>query len=99
MELVFRWSEIKARTNLAKHKVSFEEAKTIFNDPFVITFSDESHSDDEERYVSIGNSIYNRLLLVVHTEQERSDGKSLIRVISGRKATAVERKDYESRTD
>jgi hypothetical protein len=99
MELVFRWSEIKARTNLAKHKVSFEEAKTVFNDPFVITFSDERHSDDEERHISIGNSINNRLLLVVHIEQERLDGKFLIRVISCRKATTMERKDYESRID
>ena len=51
MKLIFEWDEDKAQTNLRKHKISFEEAKTIFNDPFLITFPDPDHSDEEQRYL------------------------------------------------
>lgn len=74
--------------------MSLEEAKTVFNDPLLLTYPDELHSETEERYISIGYSIQQRLLLVVHTEHE-AEGGILIRIISSRKATATERKTYE----
>lgn len=86
----FEWDESKARINLKKHRISFEEAKTVFNDPFLITFPDPEHSEDEERYLSIGLSVRERVLVVVHLECEEN-----IRLISGRKATPRERRFYE----
>ena len=93
-ELIFEWDRNKASKNLRIHKVKFEEAKTVFNDPFLITFFDEHHSETEDRYISIGNSVNNRLLLVVHTEQIKKETIN-IRIISCRKATNSERKSYE----
>ena len=93
MRLIFEWDENKARQNRRKHKVSFEEAKTVFNDPLLITFRDEYHSGDEERFISIGTS--SRILLVVHTERWESGGTTVVRIISAQKATASERKVYE----
>ena len=90
MELVFEWDEEKARGNLKWHKVSFEEGTTIFHDMFVATMPDPDHSDDEERYISIGFSVKGRLLVIVHTE--RGDKT---RIISCRKATPTERRIYE----
>jgi uncharacterized protein len=95
MELVFEWDERKADQNRKSHKVSFEEAKTVFNDPLLITFPDEFHSDYEERLLSIGTSAHAKVLLVFHTEQEQEDDSILIRLISARKAMASERNAYE----
>ena len=94
MEIIFEWNELKARENLRKHQVNFEEAKTIFNDSLLLTFRDEVHSNYEERYISIGFSAENEILLVVHTEHEQDEGL-IIRIISSRKATTSERKVYE----
>ena len=99
MELIFEWNANKARANLRKHQVSFEEAKTLFNDPFLITFPDEFHSDSEGRYISIGYSTRGRILLVVHTEYQEPEETVVIRIISCRKATASERKVYEEEKD
>ena len=93
--MLFEWDENKARSNLEKHKVSFDEARTIFADPFLLTFVDEVHSDKEERFISIGLSESNRVLLVVHTEREEKRETIIIRIISCRKATSVERERYE----
>jgi len=90
VRMVFEWDTNKAATNLAKHGVSFDEAKTVFDDPLYIDFYDPDHSDDEYRYIMIGMSAQNRLLLVAYTE--RGD---LIRLISAREATRVEKKAYE----
>lgn len=90
MELTFEWDEEKAKQNLKKHKVSFEEARTIFNDPLLLTFPDPDHSENEERYLNIGKSSGDRILIVIHTEREAS-----IRLISCRKATSNERRAYE----
>ncbi len=89
--LLFEWDLNKAKTNLEKHGISFEEACTAFNDPLSLTIDDPLHSSDEERLVLIGMSYNNRMLVVVHTE--RGDN---IRIISGRKATKKERKYYEN---
>jgi uncharacterized DUF497 family protein len=87
----FEWDDEKAASNLKKHHISFEEAATIFNDPKVATIHDPDHSEDEERYVSIGMSVIVRLLAVIHTYR-----KERIRLISARKATKAEKKKYEN---
>lgn len=99
MKTIFEWDENKARANLEKHKISFDEARTIFADPFLITFADEIHSDKEERFISIGLSESNRVLLAVHTEREEQDEVIVIRIISCRKATTAERTRYEEKED
>ncbi len=90
MKLAFEWDEAKARENLKKHKVGFDEGKTIFNDPFLLTFPDIDTSDAEERYVNIGLSVRDRVLVLIHTERQ-----GRIRIISCRKASARERRHYE----
>ena len=99
MKSGFEWDEKKAKANLKKHKVSFEEAKTVFNDPLLITFPDEEHSEAEDRYISIGTSAPNKVLLVIHTERETAEDTLMIRLISCRKATASEQKTYEEGED
>lgn len=94
MEFIFEWDVYKAQSNLRRHGVSFEEAKTVFNDPYLLTYPDDFYSETEERLISIGYSGRQRLLLVVHTERDQ-DNELLIRIISSRKATAAERKTYE----
>ena len=64
MGLTFEWHEEKAAANLKKHGVSFEEAKTVFNDPFSVTIADPEHSQDEERYIDLGRSVAGQLLVV-----------------------------------
>ena len=86
----FEWNENKAKTNLSKHGVSFDEAKTVFDDLLYIDFYDPDYSDDEDRYIIIGESQQRRLLIVSYTERE-----DRIRLISAREATKREREDYE----
>ena len=90
MKLTFEWDEVNARENLMKHKVPFDEGKTVFNDPFLLTYPDADNSETEERYVNIGVSAKDRILVLIHTERQGE-----IRIISCRKATARERRDYE----
>jgi uncharacterized DUF497 family protein len=90
MPLGFEWDDDKARSNVAKHGVSFEEAATVFADPLSLTIPDPGHSQAEDRFVIIGCSYQGKLLVVVHTE--RGDN---IRVISARRASKRERKTYE----
>ncbi len=86
MPLAFEWDAGKARENVRKHGVTFEEALTIFYDELVATMVNSRHSADEDRYISIGVSVRQRLLVVVHTE--RGDKT---RIISCRLATTLER--------
>lgn len=86
----YEWDKVKARSNLMKHGVSFEEARTVFDDPLYIDFFDPDHSDDEERYIVVGKSRQDRLIVVSYTER-----KSGIRVISAREATRREKDAYE----
>jgi uncharacterized DUF497 family protein len=90
MPLQFEWDSSKARSNRAKHGVSFTEASTVFGDNLSLTIPDTLHSDYEERFVIIGRSKRDRLLVVVHTEDNGS-----VRIISARAATSRERADYE----
>lgn len=87
----FEWNEAKAATNLKKHQVSFEEAKSIFYDEFGVQFFDEDHSSDEERFLMLGLSSGAKLLIVCHCE--RYEG-AVIRIISARKATKRESAFY-----
>ncbi len=89
MDLVFEWDEEKARRNEAKHGVTFDEAKTIFNDPFAMTISDPDHSNEEERWLDIGLSARGRLLVVWYTERSGA-----IRIIGSRRATKSEERTY-----
>jgi hypothetical protein len=88
--LTFEWNAAKAASNLAKHGVSFEEAATVFGDPLSVTIFDPAHSQTEERFIILGRSHLDKLLVVVHTE--RGDN---IRIISARHASRRERKCYE----
>ena len=86
----FEWDPEKAKRNLKKHGVSFEEAVTVFYDPLSATFDDPDHSISEYRFITIGMSSRDRLLFVAHAER----GKTL-RIISARLATTRERKRHE----
>ncbi len=79
----FSWDEGKNKTNLRKHGVSFNEAKTVFDDDYAKIYFDEEHSDYEERFVVIGQSSNRRLLMVCHCYR---DDDFIIRIISARKA-------------
>jgi uncharacterized protein len=96
MNLNFTWDQNKAATNLIKHKISFEEAGTIFKtDSNILTIYDDEHSDDEDRWISIGFSSKRRLLVVIHTFHETDSNNATIRIISARKATKNETKQYK----
>lgn len=86
----FRWDPAKAARNLAKHRISFEEATTVFDDPLSDTFPDPDHSLEEQRFVIIGASERGTILVVSHTD----DGE-IVRLISAREATYGERRVYE----
>jgi uncharacterized DUF497 family protein len=87
----FEWDDRKAAANLLKHKVSFIEAATVFDDPYVIVEPDLDHSDEELREIATGFSMKDRVLLVVYVEPD-----DRIRLISARRATPEERRKYES---
>jgi uncharacterized DUF497 family protein len=86
----FEWDDAKAALNVSRHRVSFAEASTVFQDPYAITTEDPDHSELEDRWVTVGLSLISRILLVVHTYRD-----TRIRIISARKATAFERAQYE----
>lgn len=94
MPLTFEWDADKAASNIAKHGVTFDEARTVFGDPLAVIFDDEEHSLDELREIIIGHSVLRRLLLVSFTER----GDEVVRILSARKANKRERKDYEEGT-
>ena len=91
--LLFEWDPNKAKENLEIHGVSFDEAGTAFRDTLSLTIYDPLHSEEEDRFVLMGNSLKDLLLVVVHTV--RGDN---IRLISARKASKKERKQYEENT-
>lgn len=93
MALEFEWDPAKAAANLKKHRVSFDEAATVFGDPLASTISDRAHSLAEERLVIFGTSERSRVLAVMFTERGPR-----VRVISAREATRPEREAYEAGT-
>lgn len=90
MKQTYNWDKRKAQINLAKHKVSFEEGETIFDDKFSLTLYDPFHSEIEERFIDIGRSIKGNILVVVYTQCGEET-----RIISCRRAMPAERKAYE----
>ena len=90
--MIFEWDQDKAESNFKKHKIAFEEAEGVFYDPLSLTIPDPEHSVDEFRFVDIGISKNNRLLIIAYTERE-----DRIRIITARKATKTERQKYEEK--
>jgi len=93
MSLEYTWDEDKAAANIVKHQVTFEEAATVFTDPLAVIFDDEAHSAEETRELIVGHSTSNHLLLVSFTERN-----GVVRIISARRTTLKERRDYENNT-
>ena len=91
IEMRFEWDETKNRENLRKHRVSFEEAQTVFLDENAIRFFDPDHSADEDRFLMLGISFRLRVLVVSHCFRVNDD---VIRIISARKADKAEEADY-----
>jgi uncharacterized DUF497 family protein len=89
----FEWDPDKERANIERHGVDFTEAATVFGDPLELTISDPDHSVGKFRFLSIGHSVRNRILVVSYTERE-----DRIRMISARAASPRERRQYESGT-
>ena len=90
MDYEYAWDDRKAQVNLQKHKVSFEEASSVFSDPLALTYADGMHSLNEARFLTFGMSFSSRILIISHTEIPAG-----IRIISARKADRTERKVYE----
>ena len=89
----FEWDEAKAKSNIKKHGINFEEAKSVFFDEYAIQFYDDESSQLEEgRFLMLGTSNQANVLLVCHCERQEGE---IIRIISARKATKSERKYYE----
>ena len=88
--MIFEWDPAKARHNLAKHGVDFAEAATVFGDPLSQTIPDPDHSVEEQRFVTMGMSYRQRLVVVAHNDTEER-----VRIISARRATRAERSQYE----
>ena len=95
MRYNFKWDPVKANENVRKHKVNFQRAGTIFHDPHAISIFDEEHSREEERWITIGKDNSEILLVVSHTFQGINASSCRVRIISARKATRKERKQYE----
>lgn len=93
MALYFEWDESKAKQNFTKHRVTFDEAESIFSDPRSFDHSDPDHSWDEDRWIKIGISKRGRLLVAAYTERTHR-----IRIISARRANRLERLNYEEGT-
>jgi uncharacterized DUF497 family protein len=90
MSIRFSWDPRKAESNWAKHGISFEEGITVFADPLARIFEDEEHSGSEKREIIVGHTDQQSLVVVVFAESDE-----FIRIISARRATRTERKDYE----
>lgn len=92
----FEWDKRKEEANIQKHNISFDQASLVFADPFALSLFDVQHSKDEDRWVLLGQTLGNVVLVVVHTFRNE-DGIEIVRIISARKATKNEKKSYENR--
>ena len=90
MEIRFEWDFWKNLKNKKKHNIIFEEAATVFYDDFALLYSDPEHSEDEDRFLLLGYSSTNKICIVCHCYIE----DNIIRIISARKATKEEQKEY-----
>ena len=95
MRYIFEWDPLKAKENLRKHGISFERAAAIFHDPHARSIFDIEHSEDEDRWVTLGMDSSGNLLVVIHTFHAVDDSARRVRIISARKATRKETRQYE----
>jgi uncharacterized DUF497 family protein len=91
----FDWDPAKARTNVSKHGVDFERAAEVFLDPLALTIPDDDHSVAEVRWITMGKDTRGQSVLVVHTIQQLDDETTRIRIISARRPTRTEAREYE----
>ena len=89
--MIYEWDPKKAAANRTKHKVSFDEATSVFTDPFAQTFDDPDHSLDEKRFITIGTSSKQRILFLAHADR----GEDHVRIIHARPATKTEAHAYQ----
>ncbi|HMA81743.1 MAG TPA: BrnT family toxin, partial [Candidatus Binatia bacterium] len=90
----FEWDPAKARQNAGKHRITFERGATVFKDPNALSLFDEEHSDEEERWITLGLDGTGVLLVISHTFDEEAENLARIRLVSVRKATKNEKKQY-----
>jgi len=92
----FEWDKKKESINIQKHGVTFEQAAYVFSDKYALSRYDDEHSEDEDRWILLGKSLQNTLLVVVHTFRDKN-GEEVTRIISARKATRKEQESYQRR--
>ncbi len=95
MDIDFDWDQDKAKSNLQKHGITFEEAATVMRDPRAMNMFDPDHSESEDRWITLGISSLGRLLIVCHTFKEGPDALVTVRIYSARRPTSKEIKIYE----
>jgi len=95
MQYNFEWDPVKAKSNIKKHRISFEEASEVFLDPLQLSMPDVDHSEQEERWITLGNTKAHKLRLVVHTFIAYHQDQVTVRIISARPATRHEQTQYE----
>lgn len=92
----FEWDKNKEKVNIQKHGISFEQASYVFADPYALNQYDDEHSQDEDRWILLGKSLNEIILVVVHTFKDNGDTE-FVRIISARKATKKEKQTYHRR--
>jgi uncharacterized protein len=92
----FEWDPTKAASNRHKHGISFDLAASVFHDPLMLSIPDEEYNEIEERWLTLGRSENEKLLVVIHTYQEISSNAASVRIISARPATKHEQRQYEA---
>ena len=97
MQYNFEWDPTKAKSNFRKHRISFERASEIFLDTLMLSVFDEAHSSNEDRWLTVGKDRNDVTIVVVHTFREIDSDNSTIRIISARRATKQEDKQYNLR--
>ena len=95
MRYHFEWDPTKARENVQKHKVSFQRAATVFRDSYALSIFDNDHSQEEDRWITLGRDDHGIIIVVCHTFRQSDKVSAFIRIISARKATKKERQNYE----
>lgn len=95
-EYRFDWDPVKAQGNRRKHGITFEQAMTVFRDPLAMSIPDDDHRATEERWVTLGCARNGALLVLSHTYREAGPDAASVRIISARRATKRERREYES---
>ena len=95
MRYHFDWDPTKARENVQKHKVSFQRAATVFRDSYALSIFDNDHSQEEDRWITLGRDDHGIIIVVCHTFRQSDEVSAFIRIISARKATKKERQNYE----